>query len=257
MRTVNGLENRWRGILMMVMVGLMGVGSGWADLGKFERANADYDLGKFAEAKVGYEELVRSGEWSANLFYNLGNAEYRLGSNGRAILGYERALRLEPRHPEGLANVKVVREKTGAKFSERVWEEKVFGWEGERTWFLWLVGAGWGLVVLLAMWWLGRREGKGFGWMGLGAMICGMICLGAGYGYWWTSQWREMAVIVSGTGEARLAPAESAGLVESLPAGSRVKILSERGEWVYCGLSGERRGWVASKGVERIRLGKG
>src|SRR5438552_16860049 len=71
---------------------------------EFAKANQDYAAGHFKEAIDEYESLVRSGQWSANLFYDLGNAYFRAGDFGRAILNYERALALEPRHPETQAN---------------------------------------------------------------------------------------------------------------------------------------------------------
>ncbi|PYI91509.1 MAG: hypothetical protein DMF03_03375, partial [Verrucomicrobia bacterium] len=60
----------------------------------FEKANSEYAAGNFKEAISDYNALVQSGEWSANLFYNLGNACYRIGDYGRAILNYERTLRI-------------------------------------------------------------------------------------------------------------------------------------------------------------------
>src|SRR6266540_3346257 len=62
---------------------------------EFAKANQDYAQNNFKEAISGYETLVRSGQWSANAFYNLGNAYFREGDFGRAILNYERALALE------------------------------------------------------------------------------------------------------------------------------------------------------------------
>jgi hypothetical protein len=41
---------------------------------QFAKANQDFAQGNFKEAIAGYESLVKSREWSANLFYNLGNA---------------------------------------------------------------------------------------------------------------------------------------------------------------------------------------
>ena len=79
----------------------------------FEDANQLYDAGKFGEAKRTYERLVGRGEWSANLFYNLGNAAYRSGSLGKAVLNYERALALDGSQAEARANLKWLREQTG------------------------------------------------------------------------------------------------------------------------------------------------
>src|SRR5204862_249788 len=63
--------------------------------GNFSKANQDYAQGHFKESISGYEALVRAGQWSANLFYDLGNAYFRTGDFGHAILNYERALALE------------------------------------------------------------------------------------------------------------------------------------------------------------------
>src|SRR5881628_3917385 len=86
---------------------------GQADV-EFAKANQEYAQGHFKEAISGYETLVRAGQWSANVFYDLGNAYFRTGDFGRAILNYERALALEPHHPEATANLRLVRDKSRA-----------------------------------------------------------------------------------------------------------------------------------------------
>jgi hypothetical protein len=78
----------------------------------------------------------------------------------------------------------------------------------------------------------------------------------SGGALWLTAQERGTAIVVAKSVEARLAPADSAGLADSLPAGSRVRVLSERGDWVYCELPGEARGWVPQSTIEKVRLGK-
>src|SRR2546421_12246433 len=80
-----------------------------ADDGAFAKANQAYAEGRFQEAATGYENLIRSGNWNASLFYDLGNARYRLGDFGQAVLNFERALALDPRHPEAEANLRLGR----------------------------------------------------------------------------------------------------------------------------------------------------
>src|SRR5947208_2669689 len=82
--------------------------------GDFTKANQEYAQGHFAEAISGYEALVRTGQWSANLFYDLGNAYFRVGDFGHAILNYERALALERHHPEATANLQIARDEVHA-----------------------------------------------------------------------------------------------------------------------------------------------
>jgi hypothetical protein len=72
---------------------------------------------------------------------------------------------------------------------------------------------------------------------------------------WRQHRERATAIVVVQSIEARLQPADSAGLAEALPAGSRVQILRERGEWLYCMLPGQKPGWIPRPAVERVRLG--
>src|SRR5438105_11810266 len=80
----------------------------------FAKANQDYAQGNFKEAISGYKTLVGSGQWSANLLYDLGNAYFRTGDFGHAILNYERALALDRHHPEADANLRIVRDEARA-----------------------------------------------------------------------------------------------------------------------------------------------
>ena len=82
-----------------------------------------------------------------------------------------------------------------------------------------------------------------------------LVCAYAAGVLWWRGQENALAIVVAQQTEARLAPADSAGLAEALSAGSRVQVLSERGEWVYCVLPGAGRGWIPHAAVERVRLG--
>src|SRR5437870_10859945 len=77
---------------------------------EFAKANQAFAQGHFKEAIANYEALIRDGQWSANVFYDLGNAYFRTGDFGRAILNYERALALDRHHPEATANLQIARD---------------------------------------------------------------------------------------------------------------------------------------------------
>jgi len=223
--------------------------SSWA--GDFETANQAYDQGKFAEAKGGYEKLLEGGSGSANIYYNLGNTDFRLGSAGRAILNYERALALSPRHPEALANVKLLRDQNGAKLLPRTWNSKVAALLSPKVWTIAAAVAGW-IVAFGIVWIATHKREDNFGlwvWSLLSASVCAVALVSI----WSIARDQTLAVITAKQTEARLAPAESAGVAEALPAGSQVRVLSERGEWIYCELPGQGRGWVPEGAVERVR----
>src|SRR5881392_3553814 len=90
----------------------------------FAKANQDYAQGNFKEAISGYKTLVGSGQWSANLLYDLGNAYFRTGDFGHAILNYERALALERHHPEAAANLQIARDEAHALELQQSWPER-------------------------------------------------------------------------------------------------------------------------------------
>lgn len=218
--------------------------------GDFEKANDLYDGGHFAEAKQLYEKLRDSGERSANLFHNLGNAEYRIGSLGRAALGYERALALEPRHAEARANLAFVREQTRASGLDVSLADRVFRWLSADVWTVLGAVAAWGAVFSLAAIFTTARAARGSLWFTAiaGVLIAACALLGVRL----HERDRTLAIVTTKEIEAHLAPAKSAGLAGVLPAGSRVRVLSERGPWIFCELPGERRGWLEAGSIERI-----
>ena len=64
----------------------------------------------------------------------------------------------------------------------------------------------------------------------------------------------NLAVVTGKATEARLATADNAKSILLLPPGSEVKVLSERGDWIYATLPNDQRGWIAANAVERVRM---
>lgn len=218
----------------------------------FDAGNRAYDEGKFLEARQHYEAQVARGEWTANLFYNLGNANERIGAPGLAMLNYERALALQPGHQEARANLKFLREQSLAKMPEGTWRTQVFGVLGFDGWVVLASLATWYAVFGFVVPFVRRRR------LGAGGVFCPVLAIcvagGAAVSAWQRVGELDAGVIVAKQAEARHAPTERAGLADVLPAGSRVRVLSVRGEWTYCELPSGGRAWVASAAVERVRL---
>lgn len=221
---------------------------------EFERANRLYDEGKFTEAKAIYEQMVAEHNWSANLFYNLGNVDFRLGAPGVAALNYERALALAPGHPEAAMNLKLLRDQTGARVQPSDWHERVFPRSLMNLYAVWTAIAFW-IAVFSFVAIAGKRRSTRFGLMPV--MLFCLALIGGAYaamGAWHWLPERWSAVVTARQTEARLAPADRAARSEVLPAGSRVRVKSERGEWVYCALPGGGLGWLPASSVEKVRL---
>lgn len=213
-----------------------------------EQASQRYDEGKFAEARELYLSLVSRDRLSANLFYNLGNVEYRLGERGRAILNYERALALEPSHPEAMADLQFVRELAGARTARpRPWQRAFPPWRGD-VFAIAATSAAWIAIFAFTLLFLN--------WNRRAVAILGTLSiLGAAYfgvGTFHVDQQRSRAIVITKATQPRMAPAENSAVLDTLPAGSELHLLFERGPWSYCSLPDARTGWVPSATIERV-----
>jgi tetratricopeptide (TPR) repeat protein len=233
---------------------LYGVCLSGARAGDFDAANQAYEQGKFAEAKGAYERVIASGAGNANAFYNLGNAEFRLGEPGRAILDYERALALNPRHPEAQANLKLVRDQNGARLLPLAWYDELAAYFSPKVWILLAAVAGWVVLFSIVLLVTSRRAENAGKWTI--CLLSAAVGAVAAVALWSVARDQTVAIVTANQTDARLAPAESAGIAAALPAGSQVRVLSERGDWVYCELPASGRGWIPNNQVERVRPAK-
>ena len=71
----------------------------WAQTA-FDKGNNLYQKGNYQEAITVYESVVKSGQQSAELYFNLGNCFYKLNKVAPAIFNFEKALLLNPNDAE-------------------------------------------------------------------------------------------------------------------------------------------------------------
>src|SRR3989440_6697655 len=144
----------------------------------FPKANQEFAQGHFKEAISGYEALVRSGQWSANLFYDLGNAYFRTGDFGRAILNYERALALERHHPEAVANLQIARDEARALEMQQTWLERYLQFASVNQYIIAATGAFWvGAFCIVALIFARRRSARLIALSILSFSVCALAIL--------------------------------------------------------------------------------
>jgi len=217
---------------------------------KWAAANEAYQNGKYEEAKVDYLQLVHAGQYSADLFYNLGNVWFKLGDQGRAILNYERALLLNPGLDEARSNLHTVL--------------KILGNDDQPTFrdHLEAYADFFPLVASLAFWtcafsfyltWRKRGRFTAFRlWLGA---VAGFIFLsGAAVCVWIGTGAKDpnRALIIDSASDLKYGPAVSARSVESLQIGEQVRLLSDRGDWTFCRASTGNLGWILTRKTEHL-----
>jgi tetratricopeptide (TPR) repeat protein len=220
----------------------------------FAKANEEYAQGHFKEAISGYEALVLAGQWSANLFYDLGNAYFRTGDFGHAILNYERALALERHHPEATANLQIARDEARALEIQPSLPERYLQFASVNQYSIAAAVAFWlGVFCIVRLLFARRRSAAT---IVLSVLLLFVFAIGtlAIYELDHGSKGRGLAIVTDKEVQARLATADTANSVLALPPGSEVKILNTRGDWVYAALPNNLRGWIPAKSAEQVRL---
>jgi tetratricopeptide (TPR) repeat protein len=226
----------------------------------FQRGNALYQQGKFAEAASVYEEIIKSGSVSGELLFNLGNAYHKTGNLGKAILQYERALRLMPgdddlRHNLQLENLLIVDklESTPRLF---LWD----WWDGIKQGFslrayTWITYAAYVLLiasialVVLARSFAVRKAGviatfcTGVLFVLLLSVLVGKA-LDAGR--------TDEAVVIAGITTIKNSPDAASSDAFVLHAGVKVRITDSVNSWIKIRLSDGKVGWMEKSAAEVI-----
>ena len=248
------MKTRSRFVIASLLILLVSNGLWAADENSSAKADQAYSEGRFEEAATAYQELVRSGRWNANLFYNLGNAYYRLGKFGQAIVNYERALALEPHHPEADANLRLARDEARALELRKDPIERYAGFLIVKQWAVAAATGFWIALFVAAHLLFARRRTTGrvalvvLGLIVSAVSVFAIVTLENG------TSGRDLAIVTGHDVVARIATADSAQTVLALPAGSAIKVLSERGEWLYAALPNDQHGWLPASAIERVRL---
>lgn len=220
----------------------------------FAKANEDYAAERFQEAADGYQSLVQAGQRAANLFYNLGNARFRLGDFGEAILNYERALALDPHHPESEANLRVARDEARALELRKSTVERYLEAGTPAQYSILAAISFWLALFAAARLFFLRRRSMGLVALGI---VSASICAGTIFALSALetgTKGKALAIVTGKDVEAKLATADNANSVLALPPGSEIKVLNQRGDWIYAALPNDLRGWVPAKSAERVRL---
>jgi tetratricopeptide (TPR) repeat protein len=242
----------WLGILVAVSAGAATLRA--AEDPALAGANKAYNEGRFQEAADGYQDLIDSGRSHANLFYNLGNAWFRSGDFGKAILNYERALALDPHHPEASANLRLARDEARALELRKDRFDKYAAMATPTQYAVAAAIAFWFVLFGLARLFFSPRRSAGR--MAMIACAFAVFALSAYALYTLENgaHGHALAIVTGKDIEARLATADNASSVLTLPAGTEIKVLSQRGDWVYAALPNEQRGWIPARAIERVRL---
>ncbi|MBN1901913.1 SH3 domain-containing protein [Candidatus Sumerlaeota bacterium] len=215
----------------------------------FEQANRLYDQGKFDKAREIYEEIIKGGINDPAVFYNAGNACARGGDTGMAVFYYYKALRLAPRDRdirENLARLEPAINHSNAFFLLKpfIWLKNLLSldaWTVLCSLFLFLACLSLGLYFLTRRYSLMAYCKRAFPLFLVFLLMAG-IFLGFRF---YSEVVIKTAIVMKADALARSGPGDQFEELYKLPAGTKVRIISNpQNSWVRIRLMDGRSAYL-------------
>lgn len=221
----------------------------------FFKANQAFKQGRYQEAVDGYGQLIEQGYENGHLHFNLGNAYLRLNQLGRAILQYERAGLFMPRDADLQFNLNYALDQT----KDALPQNKSFIGAG----FFWMDSftlgeLAWGFAVLNLLFWgiLFIRILTKSDWNYYLTIIFLISWLITGFSFglkWYTLATDNRAVVLEKEVNILAGPDTKDTVLFKLHEGALVRQERAEDDWALIRLSDDKRGWVKSDFIEKIR----
>ena len=222
--------------------------------GVFVDAVRAYKTGDYAAAAEQFESIAETRVDNPALFYNTGNAYLKSKDLGRAILWYERARKLAPSDPDLRFNLayaqSLLKDKKETSFS---FTDIIYFWQGLIS-LKWLQYASITLSFCFFIWATVQKSRGRQIFSGVGIFIFLFFAgttLAAGLEYNRINS-NIKAVILAEKAGVRSGTMDNATLLFDLHAGTRVRVLEKKDNYMKIRFAKDKVGWVACKNVEII-----
>ena len=203
--------------------------------------NQAYEKGDFSQAAENYNEAIKKGGNSAELYFNLANTNAKLGKKGDALLYYMKANVQQPRLREAEANLKLFAKDNDIPLPEKTAVELYLLELSDYELILIAFSAFWISVLLIFVPSMYQKRNSAYTFL---AIIFAVIMMTSFYG---TAKWysiRNMAVARSDDVSLRLSPTSNAPVASIVHEGTIAKVISKKGNFVYVNTPSGKKGWA-------------
>jgi len=216
----------------------------------FKKGNAAYAEEQYLYAVEAYEKAIdASGKASPTLLFNLGNTYYYLQDFPSALLAYERALNLEPSNPDVLANLnKTLDQSQLQRPIYSIGQEFAYTLP-INTWLLLLIIGSITTTVAGLMAWV-IPSWAPFPNLALYLSVPLMLLAITGL-LLWKKDFNRGLILIPETG-LRVAPTESANVLNTLSSGTWVEVLETHEPYHYIRTPDKQEGWVKDVTVGKV-----
>ncbi len=225
-----------------------------------QKGNQHYQAGEYQQAAEAYENILRMGQESWQVYFNLGNAYYKLRQPGKAILNYERARRLRPDHEDirfnlDLANLQVAdRIPEPPRSAVLIWLESAlqfFSLEASAA----LALISWVALFAGLMLSMISRKARGQQWSRMLAWTAAVLFLvfASLFAYqYYHDRTTSQGIVMAPRVIVRSSPSDDATEVFILHEGAKARLEARTGDWRRIRLADGKVGWLPAHAVEKI-----
>ncbi len=203
--------------------------------------NSAYQKNDFSQAVAHYNDAIKVGGNSAELYFNLANANAKIGKKGDALLYYMKANTQQPRLREAEANLKLFAKDNGIHLPEKTSVDlyllELSSYELSLIAFV----AFWVSVLLIFIPPMYQKRNSAYSFLSIIFAIATIIAF---YGI---AKWNaidNIAVARSDDVALRLSPTEHAPISAIVQEGTFAKVLNRNNNFVYVQTPSGKKGWV-------------
>ncbi len=226
----------------------------------FVKANGLYQKQDYDNAIKMYESLIKEGNLSSEVYYNLGNSYYKAGNISQTLLNYERAHKLSPDDEDINFNLKIASLKVVDKMDAvpeifyKRWMKAIALEFTTETWTRFFLACVWLLFIFLAIFVVAssaslKKSGFAFAIIFL-ILTIGMFALAQkSYSMMYVDQ---QAIIMSSSVYVKSSPDEKGSDQFILHEGTKVNVLDEFADWKKIRIANGSIGWLKQGEIEII-----
>jgi len=228
---------------------------------RFEKANALYNDGKYAEAIDVYESILDSKVHSSELYFNLGNANYKLNNIAPSIYYYEKALQLSPNDTDIKNNLAFAQNMTIDAIDKvpevgfsRIFKNIVNTYNTD-TWATIAVAGVIVFVLLFLMYhfsYATSRKRIAF-IVSVMSLLMGLFSVAMAFKKDMLNKKDNPAIVFSQESRVKTDPNQKSEEVFRIHEGTKVQVLEDYDDWVKIQLSDNSIGWIPNKDIKLLK----
>jgi hypothetical protein len=227
----------------------------------FEKGNAYYEKGQYADAVAAYESVLNDKQHSSEVYFNLGNAYYKLNKVAPSIYNYEKALVLNPSDKESLNNLKFAQKRTidEIKVIPKVGFAKLVrdftGIYHYNTWAWISVGLAVGFLLFFIGYYFSQSTGsKQIFFFGMFVAVF-LILISISSAIFEKSHFdtEKPAIVFAEMTDVKSEPRNGGKPLFVLHEGTKVFVFESIGEWKKIQLTDGTEGWIESSAIKEVK----